>query len=79
MADPNGGIIAANGVTTGTSHLNRKEVAKNVAAIAVMLAPVLPTIDLEEMAWWSREVLTGFPDFRHKFMRGWNRHKSEYL
>jgi hypothetical protein len=79
MGDPNSDTIAANGVMTGTSRLNRKEVAKSVAAIAVMVAPILPTIDLEEFGWWSREIRMGFPEFRRKFMRGWNSHKSEYL
>jgi hypothetical protein len=73
MAEMSVGITDANGVTTGTSRRNLLE----SAVAATILVAV--TIDLEDFGWWSREVLTGFPELRRKIRRGWDTHKSEYL
>ena len=76
MAVTSGDITAANGVTTGTSHRSRSE---SVITAAILAGSLLATLDLEDFGWWSREILTGFPEFRRKIRRGWETHKSEYL
>lgn len=70
-----GDITAVNGVTTGTSHRSRSE---SVITGAILLGTILATADLEDFGWWSREILTGFPELRHKIVRGWNQHKYEW-
>lgn len=76
MAEMSGGTIAVNGATTGTSHRSRSE---SVITAAILAGSLLATLDLEDFGWWSREILTGFPEFRRKIRRGWDTHKSEYL
>ena len=78
MVETSGAITDVARATTGTSNRSRSEIAVTAGlVIGTILAEM--GMDLEDFGWWSREVLTGFPEFRRKIRRGWNTHKHEYL
>jgi hypothetical protein len=68
--------IAVNGATTGISHRSQSVIS---AAVIVAWTLAAAGMDAEDFGWLSREILTGFPEFRRKIARGWKLHQSEYL